>query len=295
MQFKFSNCDVSGSTGPSASNASSCYSGTLVSVQIVGNGIQKWTVPSTGTYTIEAAGAAGCKSCSSYTNGKGAVYKSKFYLNKNEILYILVGQKGTFPDNNDWGGPGGGGTFIAKKVAASSYNLTVDNAYVIPLLVAAGGGGTGDCNDGGSGTVKNGGDGLCETATSAAGTNGEGMGGAGFNVSNGNIKSFLNGGTSVCASGTNGKGCGGFGCGGRPFNAAGGGGGYKGGNSNSIGGSGTGGYSYNSGFKISCTSGKNNGHGYATIKFISSLNGCTFRRHLSSVWFISLIITYIVS
>ena len=298
MQFKFSNCGVSGSTGPNASTAELFYSGTAVSVQIVGEGIQKWTVPSTGTYAITAAGAAGCNSCSRYTNGKGAVYKSKFYLNKNDILYILVGQKGTFPDNGAWGGPGGGGTFVAKSVPVSEYNLTVDSAYVIPLLVAAGGGGTGDCNGGGS--IKDGSNGLCETAASAAGTKGansDGMGGAGFNVSNGNIKSFLNGGTSVCTSGSSGYGCGGFGCGGRPYDSAGGGGGFKGGDTNSLSEGGMGGYSYNSGVKVSCKSGKNDGHGYATIEFLRNQNdiGCACKIRSNSIWFISLIIICIIS
>lgn len=291
MQFHFSNCGTFGKTGPAQAAVTSCYAGTLVNVKIVGSGIQKWTVPSSGTYIIEAAGAAGSRSCSSYTNGKGAVIKSRFNLKKNDVLYILVGQQGTYPNNNDWGGPGGGGTFIAKRVVKSDYLLTVDNSYVIPLLVAAGGSGTGDCNSGSS--PKNGGHGLCETTVSGAGISSQGKGGAGFDVSNSDntVASFLKGGVSNCASGNGGNSCGGFGCGGGSFDAAGGGGGYKGGNSNSYGLSGTGGYSFNSGMKISCVSGKNDGAGYATIDFISFLNNkCTCKKNMSNVWLLLLTI-----
>lgn len=297
MQFSFSNCGVSGNIGPTQDVATSCYKDTLTNVQIVDKGIQKWTVPSSGTYIIEAAGAAGGLSCTRYSNGKGAVYRSKFNLNKNDILYILVGQQGTFPNNNDWGGPGGGATFIAKKVRESDYLLTVDESYAIPLLIAAGGSGTGDCNSNGS--PKDGGDGLCEQAESAAGKDSQGKAGAGFSVNNadGSIKSFLNGGTSSCSKGNGGLGCGGFGCGGSPFDAAGGGGGYKGGDSNTFGLSGTGGFSFNSGTRISCVSGKNNGHGYARIDFFRSLNdnGCTCRKSLNSVFVLSFIIMFVIS
>ena len=294
MQFRFSSCGVLGSVGPNQSIADSCYKETNVKVQIVAKGIQKWKVPLSGVYVFEAAGAAGCKTNPKFVSGKGVLYKSKFLLKKNDILYILIGQQGTFPDNNDWGGPGGGATFIAKRVSKSQHLLKVDNAHVIPLLVAAGGGGTGDGNSGGS--QKNGGDGLCETAESGAGTNNDAKGGAGFNkcTADGSIKSFLEGGESNCVSGTNGLGCGGFGCGGTPANAGAGGGGYKGGNSNSFGLSGSGGYSFNSGSKISCEQGKNDASGYAKIELIYRIYDQTLRNR-SNTWLLQLILVFTLS
>jgi len=290
-QYRFSNCGVSGNRGPTQAVAASCYAETRVNVQIVGKGIQKWNVPLSGVFTIEAAGAAGGLSCSGYTNGKGAVIKNIFALQKGDVLYILVGQKGTFPDNNDWGGPGGGATFVAKKVSSGINLLSADSSYVEPLLVAAGGGGTGDCNSNGS--PKNGGDGLCQTAESGAGSNSQGYGGAGFNVStsDGSVKSFLSGGLGCSKSGHGGYSYGGFGSGGCSFDAAGGGGGYKGGNSNTAGLSGTGGYSFNSGSVVLCSSGLNNNHGYAIIELIRSLKDqvCSCKRSHNRVCLISLI------
>ena len=56
----FTNCNATGKNGPSQSNCNSEYSGTSLDGDVtVSNGIQSWTIPSTGTYTIECFGAQG--------------------------------------------------------------------------------------------------------------------------------------------------------------------------------------------------------------------------------------------
>jgi hypothetical protein len=91
--------------------------------------IIEFTVPTSGTYKIEAWGAMGGSS-SSTTGPKGAYSKSFVLLSKDERIKILVGEKG-YPGHNNgnyiYCGGGGGGTFIAKDRT--------------PLCVAGGGGG----------------------------------------------------------------------------------------------------------------------------------------------------------
>jgi hypothetical protein len=91
--------------------------------------IVEFTVPTSGTYKIEACGAMGGGG-STLMGPKGAYSKSFVLLNKDERIKILVGEKG-YPGNNNgnyiYCGGGGGGTFIAKGNT--------------PLCVAGGGGG----------------------------------------------------------------------------------------------------------------------------------------------------------
>ena len=60
------------------------------------SGIQLWTVPCTGEYRIEAIGASGGYSEDSFikTRGRGARMIGNFNLTKDEIIHVLVGQKG---------------------------------------------------------------------------------------------------------------------------------------------------------------------------------------------------------
>jgi hypothetical protein len=93
--------------------------------------IVEFQIPLSGTYKIEAWGARGGSSSSS-TGPSGAYSKSFVFLNKDERIKILVGEKG-YPGYYGCGGSylhgggGGGGTFIAKDRT--------------PLCVAGGGGG----------------------------------------------------------------------------------------------------------------------------------------------------------
>jgi hypothetical protein len=89
--------------------------------------IVEFTVPTSGTYKIEAWGARGGGS-NVLIGPEGAYSKSFVLLNKDEIIKILVGEKG-YPGLNSCNyccGGGGGGTFIAKNIT--------------PLCVAGGGG-----------------------------------------------------------------------------------------------------------------------------------------------------------
>ena len=68
---------------------------------ILNKGIQIWTVPVTGTYVIEAAGASGGNGSDPFVSlahwklgGLGAKMTGTFQLNQGTKLKILVGQEG---------------------------------------------------------------------------------------------------------------------------------------------------------------------------------------------------------
>ena len=94
------------------------------------SGIQRWTVPYTGDYKIEAVGASG--GYDTYTNsrqyrGRGARMIGTFRLSKGETIQILVGQEGGINRHSISSG-GGGGTFVVRASNA-------------PMITAGGGGG----------------------------------------------------------------------------------------------------------------------------------------------------------
>tara|TARA_Y100000748_G_scaffold128231_1_gene107485 strand:+ start:305 stop:1315 length:1011 start_codon:yes stop_codon:yes gene_type:complete len=286
----FTNCGQTGHTGPSLSTCKTWYqtnsNGTSSAwrdntdyFNMEVNGIQMWTVPTTGTYTIEAWGAQGGRS----NEGYGARMRGDFTLTSGTVLKILVGQEG---GDYSVSTSGGGGTFVAKS----------DNT---PLIVAGGGGGhrnpsttrrettDGDTLEAGrngyfNGSLNNGG-------TSGSGGTSDDRGGAGAGFSGDGEASTDNRGscspsTSVGASaftngGTGGWGnmymvndCngaqrfGGFGGGGSGgWGGAGGGGGYSGGGADTNSGWSGGGGSYNSGTNQSNSIGANSSHGKVVI------------------------------
>ena len=83
------------------------------------DGIQRWTVPATATYTIKAYGASGgdngkdpnWSSCPYFCRdgGHGAIIQGDFTLASGTVLKILVGHH---PENVNWLNGGGGGTFV---------------------------------------------------------------------------------------------------------------------------------------------------------------------------------------
>ncbi len=238
------NCGAQGQFGPSQGDADNTYGPGVVSVQ---NGIQYWTVPFTGTYEFEVAGADGSHNGSGYGGGgRGAIMKGKTQLTAGTVLKILVGQQGKH--GNSAGG-GGGGTFVADG------NNT-------PLIVAGGGGSsrssatlnlnvmdaaTGPCGKNGTG-----GPGGC--AGNAAPFGNQGPGGAGFLTDGPQTAdsrsmchkevafSFLNGGRGgrllySCGNAPNDLVLGGFGGGSAAgWGGAAGGGGYSGGGAGTNGG-----------------------------------------------------------
>lgn len=302
----FTNCTKSGNTGPTLALCTSSYSGqtwtaTASNFNVGATGIQYWTVPKNGIYTIKAAGASGGVT-STYTPGYGSTLQGDFALAQGTVIAILVGQTGLSSSTAG----GGGGSFVVK---VSGQN---DTSTATPLVIAGGGGGSVHTygatssnlytNDNESSTVDSlGRAGTCTTwqvCTSPnffltnsttpgsggfVGTKGIAYGAGGGGGLNGNGqdnpnatkayggKSFFNGGTG----GTSGSGgAGGFGGGGTgEFSTtcgAGGGGGYSGGGGGIYCGTGGGGGSLNLGSNQLNISGNNLGMGSVVVTYLSA-------------------------
>ena len=220
----FVNCSAIGSTGPAQASCRSAYSTTWDennSYFTVTSGIQNWTVPATGTYTITVVGAGGGGGT---TGGKPASMRGDFSLTEGAVIKILVGQLGT----SDYGGGGGGGSFIATNSNSA-------------LIVGGGGGGRShNSNTGGDASIvanpgNSNGDATGPDSNGGCGMNGGGGGGFSTDGSAG-AKSFLNGGSgggrqpgSCVSSGLGGGGDGGGGKGGGGDGGGGSGGGGDGG------------------------------------------------------------------
>ena len=297
--YTFSSAGASGREGPTQSQIDANYSGTNLNgtVTINTQGIQEWTVPADGNYTIEARGASGGNSSLSNnsTGGRGIVVKGSFELSKDEIIKILVGQSGEDSPEAQSGksAGGGGGTFVIR----SPYNSSLNSI----LLIAGGGGGAGyqsvdgDNGNGSDGSASNSGDNGKGSSGGAGGSSGNAgvystssgtAGGAGYLQSSNAYSgwasaanSFLNGGTGSLQNGTNSGnsslrgGDGGFGGGGAGAYGGGGGGGFSGGGSGHYTGGdkgGGGGGSYNSGTDQNNTAGFNQGHGLVVISLPQS-------------------------
>ena len=284
--FTFTNCGATGMEGPILTQCVSEYSDSLIRINMTTQGIQEWTVPKTGTYKIEAYGASGGHGgVSTKAGGLGAQIVGIFHLERNEIIKILVGQKGQEYGNglsttSAAGGAGGGGTFVLKSPYNSASSV---------LIIAGGGGGS---SHQGNTTVNAAQDINArlpnDTDTGGGGGNASyGVGGGGGLITNGSGnsygtgsfgKSFVNGGQGGIGGYSNDntsyRNYGGFGGGGgNGAHAGGGGGGINGGTGGHYNDSkgGTGGASYNTG--LNQTIGYNmDPHGKVTIKLISFLS-----------------------
>jgi hypothetical protein len=289
----FTNAGATGRSGPIISQVRTAYSTATWAqnnsyLSMTTQGIQEWTVPATGSYTIVVAGAAG--GSSSFGNGGlGAVLTSSINFTKGEIIKILVGQKGAGSSNS---GGGGGGTYVIRNN--------------ISLFVAGAGGGAGGYTQSSvtqngvnaslntSGTDSYQGSGSYFISNGLGGTNGSGGtggvshrpgGGGGGYSGNGQTYtgchggcgngeggvSFTNGGTGGLGEYNDTQFSGGFGGGGGGGLGGGGGGGYSGGGGGVWGGyaagdwgkgGGGGGTYYPGTVQISSA---NTGHGYVTI------------------------------
>ena len=132
--FVFTSAGKTGKDGPTSAEVNASYVGTPLegNVTMTTQGIQEWTVPETGVYSIEAAGARGGLGGLGALPGFGSRLLGKFNLTAGITLNIVVGQAGG--DGNGWaqGGGGAGGSFVWIQNSAS------------PIMVAGGGaGGTG--------------------------------------------------------------------------------------------------------------------------------------------------------
>ncbi|MCB9779661.1 MAG: hypothetical protein H6742_13940 [Alphaproteobacteria bacterium] len=267
----FGPCDQTGQTGPDQSMCDDAYAGTLLDGFVtVNDGIQEWTVPSTGSYVITACGAQGAGAATTNDGGQGACVDALFELEEGAVLYIAIGQNGTGEDSGSNGG-GGGGTFVVAEGDE-------------PLLIAGGGAGTrtGATMDGCPGRDDEyGGDGgssstsSCPASSVSLGQGGGiasssyGAGGAGFDGDG--SSDYGTGGLSWAngLTGGNGYSCGtsapgGFGGGGSGNGCygGGGGGGYTGGDGGYMAG---GGGSYSAGTDTVMEAGAGDGAGWVTI------------------------------
>ena len=114
--YTFTNAAATGRYGPTQSQINSAYGSTNLNNNVTINtqGVQEWTVPASGTYTIEVWGARG-GGISGSNYGKGARMKGDFTLTQGDVLRIVVGQMGGQQNS----GSGGGGTFVTKKTGSA--------------------------------------------------------------------------------------------------------------------------------------------------------------------------------
>ena len=91
----FTPCETTGATGPTLSSCITAYSSTSFEDNLnhfdVSSGIQIWTVPTSGSYTITAAGAKGGFGRVG-SGGSGATITGTFTLTEGAKLKIIVGQ-----------------------------------------------------------------------------------------------------------------------------------------------------------------------------------------------------------
>ncbi|XP_041070363.1 leukocyte tyrosine kinase receptor isoform X3 [Carcharodon carcharias] len=260
----FTSCGASGPNGPTQAQCDNAYRHTNVSVSLQSEGplkgIQTWQIPATSKYVVSAYGAAGGKGArNSNKRSHGIFISAIFHLEKDDLIYILVGQQGEdacpgkdvmtqkiclgessiiedeYNANNalsEWAGGGGGG-------GGATYIFKMENGVSVPLLIAAGGGGKAYLED--PDAIM---DDLMveqyENDTSVPGFNGQtgaAGGGGGWN----DITKHPWAGKSLMEGASGGSACpqalkklkwathGGFGGGGGACTSGGGGGGYRGG------------------------------------------------------------------
>ena len=135
--FTFTTAGITGRTGPTLANCQTAYAGQSWLTDyfsMTTQGYQRWTVPATGRYIIQASGARAGKHTSAtttYTAGSGAIIKGTVQLTAGDVLEIICGQyldTSIGSPSAYYGFGGGGGTFV-------------NNATASALLFAAGGGG----------------------------------------------------------------------------------------------------------------------------------------------------------
>jgi hypothetical protein len=132
--FTFTTAGVNGPNGPTLTQVRTAYSAqswanTYLNMNI--QGIQRWTVPSTGTYQIDAYGASGGRSGGGNVWGYATRSVGTVALNQGDVLNIVVGQGGTGSDNTstNMAAGGGGGSVVWRDADAN------------PLMAAGGGAG----------------------------------------------------------------------------------------------------------------------------------------------------------
>ncbi|PFX23215.1 Neurogenic locus Notch protein [Stylophora pistillata] len=264
------------STGDGPKSIGSHYTGQDHEGQVaLSSGIQLWTVPYSGEYRIEAIGASGGYGEDSLikNGGRGAWMIGNFHLIADEIIHVLVGQKGRSGSHSTKTAGGGGGTFVVRGSNA-------------PLIIAGGGGGIKKMSeqhprcDASKSTTGNAGISFSLGSGRSNGHGGQissgdsGGDGGGFYSNGQDATSSRIGGSGYLQGGKGGEYGGGFGGGGgfRSFNRGpGGGGGYSGGRggSNEHISCGGGGGSFNNGTNQQNECCYNSaGHGWVHVTFL---------------------------
>ena len=112
-----------------------------------GNSFQRYIVPETGWYLLDASGAQGGPA-GSHRGGRGARMQGYAKLNAGDTLQVAVGEIGRAGtnDGNNVSAGGGGGASSIVKISGSTY---------VPLVIAGGGGGAGSNYDGSPGLQTN--------------------------------------------------------------------------------------------------------------------------------------------
>lgn len=176
------------------------YNGTNLANKVIGIGYgwQKFIVPSSGKAIFTVRGAAGGTSAPTNFNidpitgnttsgngnkgGRGAKLQGEIKLQKNNILYLLVGMRGFSPtSSSNWGAGGGGASVVLRENPAGAYTFAPTNTKVDVLFIAGGGGG-GDYYNGGIDQISQGRDAsfVQTTTTGSNANNGDAGSGAGL-------------------------------------------------------------------------------------------------------------------
>jgi hypothetical protein len=283
ITYSFTTAGALGRLGPTQGQINAAYAATNLSgsVNVIGQGVQEFTIPSSGPYMIVAAGSSGGGTINSF-GCRGRIVQGQTNFTAGQVLRIIVGQKGEQPSGSSGGG---GGSFVASGGS--------------PILVAGGGGGflgtltaaipvsDGSYSNAGQNSGCASGTGGVGGSGGTGSNNGWGGGGGGFNTdgtsaincSTTNGLSFLNGGLGgQTCNNTNGGFGGGAGTHGNT-GGGGGGGGYSGGggsNQNIANNAGGGGGSYQmAGMTNMADLGFNTGVGYVTITKMCSITSTT--------------------
>ena len=300
--YIFGTCGARGRQGPTPENCTNAYKHTPTNVTVLPHGVQRWTVPEGGYYTIIAKGASGGSGLGGGSSS-GATVRTVIELDRGQHIYMIVGQEGTKGRKksgtsalrdmqNPLGsvrnltnftysaGGGGGGTFV--------FLMGRDNRSV-PLVVAAGGGGLSHRDNGHDDGVQHGhgpnssrpGFGYTgqEFGHNPAGAGGGWQGVRSTRKETG--QAFMDGATGgkACYDNVAGEGSGGFGGGGGGCAAGGGGGGFSGGHTwSEPTRNGEGGYSYYSTELSAADEGQH--HGPGSVMIIPGLDkacSCDYR------------------
>ena len=192
----FTNAGVIGRLGPTITDMRNTYTSSWTDVSDffkLGSyqGYQLWTVPQTGTYRFEVAGARGgfanWHNVSYGNGGKGGYTVGSVSLSKGAKLTLIVGQAGEDAVNgNDTSGGGGGASWVLSENLLTLY------------AVAGGGGGSNGTNynssayggDGGSSQA-----GVSSTSGGGQGPSYQSGGGAGFSSDGTGYPNVKTGGT----------------------------------------------------------------------------------------------------